>query len=200
MKATAWRELGEKRKMRRPAGDTEPAGELAEEMAVGVSLDGVDLAETRRSPLTVVDSVFRRCDLSAAVWQGVSLRQVELLDCRALGLRLSVDLGQDVYLENCRLDSATLRIARVRGLVVFSGCTFVDAVVGGDLSSVVFTDCDFDRAEFAATAAVGCDLRGSRLGGARGLLTLRGARITTDQAVAAALRLASEAGFTVEET
>jgi uncharacterized protein YjbI with pentapeptide repeats len=196
---SAWRELGEKRRLRRPAGGTEPADELAEEMAVGVELDGVDLAETRRSPLTLVDSVLRRCDLSAAVWQSVTLRQVELLDCRALGLRLSVDLGQDVYLRGCRLDSATLRISRVRGLVVFDECTFADAVVGGDLSAVVFTGCSFDGAEFAATAAAGCDLRGSRLGAARGLLTLRGARVTADQAVSFAPRLASEAGLTVEE-
>jgi uncharacterized protein YjbI with pentapeptide repeats len=194
----AWRELGEKRRLRRPAGEFEPAAELAEEMAVGVALDGVDLAETRRSPLTLVDSVLRRCDLSAAVWQGVTMRQVELLDCRALGLRLSVDLAQDVYVESGRLDASTLRISRVRGLVVFDGCTFTDAVVGGDLSAVVFTGCSFDGAEFAATDADGCDLRGSRLGGARGLLTLRGARITADQAVAVAPRLASEAGLSVE--
>jgi uncharacterized protein YjbI with pentapeptide repeats len=195
---STWRELGEKRRLRRPSGEFEPAAELPEDMAVGVTLDGVDLAETRRTPLTLVDSVLRRCDLSAAVWQSVTMRQVELLECRALGLRLSVDLGQDVYVEGGRFDSATLRIIRVRGLVVFDGCTFTDAMVGGDLSAVVFTGCTFDGAEFAATAANGCDLRGSRLGGARGLLTLRGARITADQAVAAAPRLASEAGLAVE--
>lgn len=197
--AALWRELGEKRRLRRPAGDAEPEETLAEEMAVGVALDGVDLAESRRAPLTIVDSVLRRCDLSAAVWQQVTLRQVELLECRALGLRLSVDLGQDVYLQDCRFDAATLRISRVRGLIVFDGCTFADAVVGGDLSSVVFSGCSFDGAEFAATAAEGCDLRGSRLGLARGLLTLRGARVTSDQAVSFAPRLASEAGLTVEE-
>ena len=186
--------------MRRPSGGTEPADELAEEMAIGVEYDGLDLAETRRSPLSLVDSVLRRCDLSAAIWQAVTLRQVELFDCRALGLRLSVDLAQDVYLESCRFDAATLRISRVRGLVVFDGCTFTDAVVAGDLSAVVFTGCTFAGGEFAATAADGCDLRGSRLGEARGLLTLRGARVTTDQAVAFAPRLASEAGFTVEES
>ena len=169
-------------------------------MAVGVGLDGLDLGGSRRSPLTLVDSVLRRCELSAAVWQGVTMRQVELLDCRARGWRLSVDLAQDVYLRGCRLDSATLRISRVRGLVVFSECVFTDAVVAGDLSSVVFLDCGFDNAEFAASAAAGCDLRSSRLAGARGLLTLRGARITTDQTVTIAPRLASEAGFTIDET
>ena len=141
---TAWRELGEKRRLRRPSGGAEPAEILPEEMAIGVALDGADLAETRRSPLTLVDSVLRRCDLSAAVWQAVTMRQVELLDCRALGLRLSVDLGQDVYVAGGRLDSATLRISRVRGLVVFDGCTFTEAMIGGDLSAVVFTGCTFE--------------------------------------------------------
>jgi uncharacterized protein YjbI with pentapeptide repeats len=197
--AAPWRELGEKRRMRRPSGGTEAADELAEEMVVGVGFDGLDLSGSRRSPLSLIDSVLRRCDLSAAVWQGMTMRQVELLDCRALGMRLSVDLAQDVYLEGCRFDAATLRITRVRGLVVFAGCTFTDAVVAGDLSAVVFSDCSFAGGEFAATAADGCDLRGSRLGEARGLLTLRGARVTLDQAVAFAPRLASEAGFTVEE-
>jgi uncharacterized protein YjbI with pentapeptide repeats len=194
----AWRQLSEKRRLRRPSGATEPTASLPEEMAVGIALDGADLAETRRSPLTLVDSVLRRCDLSAAVWQGVTLRQVELLDCRALGLRLSVDLGQDLYVESGRFDSATLRISRVRGLVVFDGCTFSEAMIGGDLSAVVFTGCTFDGAEFAATAAAGCDLRDSRLGGARGLATLRGARVTADQTVTIAPRLAAELGLTVE--
>jgi len=195
---TAWRELGEKRRLRRPSGGAEPAETLPEEMAIGVALDGADLAETRRSPLTLVDSVLRRCDLSAAVWQAVTMRQVELLDCRALGLRLSVDLGQDVYVAGGRFDSATLRISRVRGLVVFDGCTFTEAMIGGDLSAVVFTGCTFEGAEFAATAAAGCDLRESRLGGARGLATLRGARVTADQTLTVAPRLAAELGLTVE--
>jgi uncharacterized protein YjbI with pentapeptide repeats len=198
-RGTAWRELGDGRRLRRPAGGTEEADELADELAAGVELDGADLAESRREPLTVVDSVLRRCDLSAAVWQQVTVRQTELLDCRALGLRLSVDLAQDVYVEGCRFDSAVLRVERVRGLVVFAGCSFAEAVLCGDLSAVVFADCTFAGAEFAATAAEGCDLRGSRLAGARGLLTLRGARVTADQTLAVAARLAVEAGLTVEE-
>ena len=198
-RAAAWRELGDGRRLRRPASGTEVEDELAAELAVAVQLDGIDLAETRRAPLTIVDSVLRRCDLSAAVWQQVTLRQTELLDCRALGLRLSVDLAQDGYAEGCRFDHAVLRVGRVRGLLVFAGCDFTEAVVGGDLSAVVFTDCTFAGAEFAATAADGCDLRGSRLAGARGLLTLRGARVTADQTLAVAARLAAEAGLAVTD-
>lgn len=195
--AAAWRPVGDKR-MRRPSGGTEEAHDLPDDLAAGLALDGVDLSGTRHHPLTLVDSVLRRCDLTAAVWQAVTLRQVEVLDCRARALRLSVDLAQDAYLSGCRFDQATLRIERVRGLVVFDGCEFAGAVVGGDLPSVVFADCGFDDAEFAATKADGCDLRSSRLATARGLLTLRGARITHDQTVAIAPRLAAESGFTIE--
>lgn len=197
-RAEAWRHLPAGR-LRRPAGATEAVPDLPDELAAGVELGGVDLAGSRRGPLTVVDSVLRRCDLSAAVWQEVTLRQVELLDCRALGLRLSVDLAQDVYVSGCRLDHAVLRVGRVRGLLVFADCVFTEAVVGGDLSSVVFAGCRFAGAEFAATGADGCDLRDSDLAGSRGLLTLRGARVTAGQTVAIAPRLAAEAGLAVEE-
>jgi len=195
----AWRDVGDGRRLRRPAGGLEPAEDLPDDLAAGVELDGADLGETRRAPLTLVDSVLRRCNLSAAVWQQVTVRQTELLDARALGLRLSVDLAQDLYVSGCRFRDAVVRVQRVRGLAVFAGCDFTDAVISGDLSAMVFTDCTFTGAEFAATDADGCDLRGSRLAGSRGLLTLRGARVTTDQTVAVAARLATEAGLSVEE-
>lgn len=196
--APGWREVGGRR-LRRPAGTPEPVEELPEELAAGVVLDGVDLAGSRRRPLTVVDSVLRRCELTAAVWQQVTLRQAELLDCRGLGLRLSLDLAQDGYVEGCRLDQSVLHVERTRRVLAFAGCSFAEAVLSGDLSGVVFVDCAFAGAEFAAARAEGCDLRGSRLGGARGLLTLRGARVTEDQTVAVASRLAAEAGLTVEQ-
>ena len=47
-------------------------------------------------------------------------------------------------------------------------------------------------------AAAGFDLRGSRLAGSRGLLTLRGARITLEQTLTIADRLATEAGLTLD--
>lgn len=198
-RTSAWRELADGQRLRRPAGALEPTDELPDELLTGGELQSLDLGGSRRRPLTLVDTVLRRCDLTAALWDQVTLRQVELLDCRALGLRASLEMAQDVYVSGCRFDSATLRVERVRGLLVFTGCTFTEAVLGGDLSAVVFSDCSFDGADFAASAATGCDLRGSRLDGARGLLTLRGARVTVDQTVTMAPRLALEAGFTVED-
>lgn len=199
-RATAgWRTLEDGRRLRRPTGTPEPEDELPDELAAGLELDGVDLAGSRRDRLSLVDCVLRRCELTAAVWQQVTVRQTELVDCRALGLRLSVDLAQDLWVSGCRFDQSVLHLDRARGLVVFTGCTFAEAELSGDLSRVVAVDCDFDGAEFAASAADGLDLRGSRLAGARGLLTLRGAQVTVEQAVTVAARLATEAGLTVEE-
>jgi hypothetical protein len=62
---------------------------------------------------------------------------------------------------------------------------------------VVFADCDFIETEFRATRAAGCDLRSSRFAGARGLLSLRGATISPDQAVAVSGLIAAEAGLVV---
>jgi len=56
-----------------------------------------------------------------------------------------------------------------------------------------------DGAEFALSAATGCDLRTSRLAAARGLLTLRGARVSADQAAGMGPSLATEAGLALEE-
>jgi uncharacterized protein YjbI with pentapeptide repeats len=120
------------------------------------------------------------------------------LRCRGIGLRLTVKHAGDVYAYDSRLDYAVVEVGRVKGLAVFDGCSFREAVISGDLSGVVFSDCDLTGTEFAASRAQGCDLRGSRLGAARGLLSLRGAKISADQAVDVADALAAEAGLVVE--
>ncbi|MFI6031379.1 pentapeptide repeat-containing protein [Amycolatopsis magusensis] len=60
---------------------------------------------------------------------------------------------------------------------------------------MLFTDCNLTGAEFQATKAGGCDLRGSELTGARGLLTLRGATLDAGQAASAAAAIVTDAGL-----
>ena len=72
---TAWRVLDEKRKLRRPSGELEPAHELGEDFSAALTLDGADLTGSRRERMTLVDCVLRRCDLTAAVWQQLTVRQ-----------------------------------------------------------------------------------------------------------------------------
>ncbi|MGH3867609.1 MAG: pentapeptide repeat-containing protein [Pseudonocardiaceae bacterium] len=147
----------------------------------------------------VVHSVVRRVDLSNASVQRVTARRVEMLRCRMIGLRLSIEQASDLYVEGCRLDFAVIHIEKVKGVAAFIGCSFRETVISGCLSGVVFLDCDFADTEFEAVSAKGCDLRMSRLAGARGMLSLRGALITAEQAVSVADRLAVEAGLIVRD-
>jgi len=169
-------------------------GEIARSLVSEVSL-----ANARLDRLTLSDVVFEGVDLSNAAIRELSARRVEVLRCRAIGLGVSIASASDLYVENARFDYASLTVERVKGAAVFSGCSFRETVFSGDLSRLTFVDCDFTETEFAATGAAGCDLRGSRLSGVRGLLTLRGAKITAEQAVSIAGILAAESGLSVVE-
>lgn len=216
-----FREFGDKRAIQRPVIDAdelqtiEPAPD--DELALAAArVDGTDLADvdgegeversilsavdlsgSRLRPLTLADVELSGADVSNALWSQTIARRVEVVSCRATGWRLSLDLALDVYVADTRLDYAAVKINRVKGFLVFERCSFADAQLGGDLSRVLFVDCDLAGAEFTATAARDCDLRTSRLAGARGVASLRGALVTTEQVIAVADQLAREAGLQI---
>ncbi|WP_370949314.1 pentapeptide repeat-containing protein [Amycolatopsis sp. cg5] len=160
-------------------------------------VESVKLAGARLAPLTLSDVTVRNVDLSNAVLSDTTARRAEFTKCRAIGLNLGLVHAADLYVEATQFDYASVRFGKVKNSAVFVGCTFREAVLSGDLSNVVFADCDFAGAEFEAIRAGACDLRGSRLAGARGLLTLRGALITTEQALSVATTLAVESGLSI---
>jgi uncharacterized protein YjbI with pentapeptide repeats len=166
------------------------SGEVAESL-----LDGASMADSRLDPLTLTDVRIRRGDLSNAVWEHLTARRVAVEGCRSVGWRVIVDFAEDLLVEGCRWDHGGIFVTRTRGAVVFRDCTFAGTTLRGDLSRVWFDSCDLAGAEFNASGAAGCDLRTSRLAGAGGLLTLRGARIGSDQLFDIAGLLAVEAGF-----
>jgi uncharacterized protein YjbI with pentapeptide repeats len=159
----------------------------------------VNLAEARLGSLSLSDVAFEDTDLSNAVLPETTVRRVELVRCRGIGVQLSLVQATDLYVQDSQFDYATIRIAKVKNPAVFSGCSFRETLFVGDLSNVVFTECEFTGAEFEATRATDCDLRGSRLAGVRGLLSLRGAKITHEQALSVATTIATESGFTVTD-
>lgn len=173
------------------------AGAVGDGTIEGSVLRQVDLSEVKLGPLTMVDVVLRGVELSNASLQQVVVRRVELQACRAIGLKLSVELGTDLLVEDCRLDYASVHLEKVKGIAAFVGCSFREATISGDLSNTVFADCDFTETEFRVARAKECDLRTSRLDSARGLLSLRGAMISPEQAVAASTMIAAEAGLIV---
>jgi uncharacterized protein YjbI with pentapeptide repeats len=167
-----------------------------------VVVDGADFSGSRLERLELVDVVLRGADLAGARWDEVVVRRVTVESCRTIGWRLNCDLAEDMLVTDCRWDTGALHLTRRRtgaGSIHFRDCSFVGTTLRGDLSGVVFDGCDLAGAEFGATAAKGCDLRTSRLAGALGLLSLRGALITAEQAIGLADAFAAEIGFELRE-
>lgn len=164
-----------------------------------VLVTGVDLSGARLAPLMLSDVAFDDVDMSNAALPDTTLRRVEFVNCRGIGLQVAVKQATDFYAEQCRFDYATIRIDKVKNAAVFSGCSFRETVFVGDLSNVVFADCELNATEFEVSRAMDCDLRSSRLTDVRGLLRLRGAKITTEQAVSVAQLIATESGLSVDD-
>lgn len=157
----------------------------------------VDLSDSRLAPVELSDVRFEGVNLSNAVLSGATARRTEFLRCQAIGLRGTFTQVSDVYAEDCRFDYATIRFEQVKNAVVFRRCSFREAVFAGDLSNVVFDECELNQVEFDAVRAAGCDFTTSRLSEVSGLLTLRGARIDAVQASFLGAQLAKEAGLSV---
>ncbi len=173
-------------------------GLITEGTIAGSIIRNADLSTAKLGPLTLSNVELHQVDLSNASMQRLTIRRSRWRTCRAIGLRLSIDHASDLSIEDCRLDYATIRLERMKGSAVFTRCSFREATISGDLSNTRFVDCDFVETEFRATRAAKCDLRSSRLASARGLLSLREATISSEQAVAVSLLIAAEAGLIVD--
>jgi len=215
-----FRKIDDKRSMRRPLWETErlqplteppePDFELSELLVDGLewtdahadgSLDqsllrGVDLSGTVLSPFEVVDATIERSVLSNGRWERATARRLEITDSKLVGWQAQFALAQDVYIADCQADFAGISIGTAKGPMVFERCRFMNATFVGDFSKTVFIDCKFPGADFSRVAnAKGCDFRRAELSGITGLMSLRGALITADQAVEIAGELAIAAGF-----
>ncbi|MBX6388399.1 MAG: pentapeptide repeat-containing protein [Frankia sp.] len=160
-------------------------------------LDGVTLSGARLGPLDLSDVVVDGSDLSNSTWTDVTARRVEFQACRATGWHVAFARLEDVAFLDCRLDFASMAVARTAGRVYFEGCTFRNASLAGRLDGFIFAGSKLDGVSFDASSAVGCDLQDARLYGARGLLTLRGARISKEQLADMAVDVMGELGIEV---
>jgi uncharacterized protein YjbI with pentapeptide repeats len=168
------------------------SGTLFESMVTSSSLTG-----TQFSKVEARNVVIESTDLLNASWTLSSPQVVHLFRCRGIGFRFSLRSASDVLAEDCNFELSKLHVENRKGTIVFVGCSFRDAVIIGDISGVVFADCDLSGVEFNTCRALACDLRSSSLTGARGLTLLRGAIITEQQAELVSANLARECGLRV---
>ncbi len=181
------------------ANDIDQSGVVGRGSLHHVRVSRSSLAKSRLSDLELMDVALRNVAVANASWEPVTARRVEILNCQAVGFQLGIVKAEDLYFEECRLDYARLNIEQRRGPIVFHRCVFTEAILDGDLSGVVFSECELKGAEFRANRAANCDLTSSRLTGASGLLTLVGAEITEEQAMLLPGQLAAEAGLVITE-
>ena len=179
------------------ADDVDQADAVGQGALQNVVVARSNLTGSRITGLELIDVALNNVVVANAAWEKVTARRVEVLNCQATGLQLGLVKAEDLYFEDCKLDYSRLEVDQRRGVIAFHRCTFTEALLDGDLSGVVFSECEFKGAEFRARRAANCDLTSSRLSGAAGLLTLVGAKITEEQAMTVSGQLATEAGLVI---
>jgi uncharacterized protein YjbI with pentapeptide repeats len=176
------------------------AGQIAEDLDItgcrltGSCFSGAELVRAR-----VSDTVFERCDLSAAVLAGAVLRRVEIVDCRLSGVDLSGAQLNDVRFRECRLVGANLRMtsgSRVR----FEGCDLSSAdLYAARLPGVCLFDSDLAGAELSQATLTGARLHGSTFESLRGAAALSGTTIGSAQVLPVALAVLGVLAITIDD-
>jgi uncharacterized protein YjbI with pentapeptide repeats len=176
------------------------SGKVAEDLEVSgcrlrsASFSGVELVRARLS-----DTVFERCDLSAAVLCRVLLTRVEFDDCRLSGADLSGAHLQDVLFRECRMVDANLRMA-VGARVRFDGCNLAGAdLYAAQLPGACFFDSDLTGTELSQASLAGARLHGSTLGALKGVAALRGTTVSSAQVMAVALQVLGVLEITIDD-
>ena len=177
---------------------TEVAQIVADAQLHEVIWTNAQLVGRRFTELVCVDVRFVRCDLAGVLFEDCQFTRVLFESCRMSGAVLAGATLQEVELVDCVADSADFRMAHVRRSTArrttlreadFYGCGLVD---------VRLATCDLTGASFQTARVDRLDLRGSTVDGLRGVDSLGGARITTDQVGTLGASLIGSLGFHIE--
>jgi uncharacterized protein YjbI with pentapeptide repeats len=128
-----------------------------------------------------------------------SARRVEFIRCRFTGAELAEATISDARFDDCRLDLAGLRHAKLER-VTFRDCPMSECDLhGAVLKDVVFERCELREAVFSTARLERVELRGCDLTAIRGAEALRGARMPWNDVLANAALFASVVGIEIVE-
>jgi uncharacterized protein YjbI with pentapeptide repeats len=160
---------------------------------------GGRLAGVRFTGLECRDVEFVHCDLSGARLEEAVLTRVAFIDCRLTGTAFDGAQLTDVRITDSTADLAGLRMAKARFLLVentsLHGADFYEF----DGEHCALLGCDLAEATFDAARLRETDLHRSSVDDVRGVLSLRGTRISPDQIVPLATGLLDALGIQVTE-
>ena len=174
------------------------AGPMEMVEIVGCEVVGLRILSTGHGVLRLRDSRLRRCDL-------VGLRSVEtvvrctLADSKLSGSTFAEARLSHVVFTACVFPQSNWRSTRLRH-VVFRDCDLREGDFGSaELEGVMFERCDLAQARFNRARLTNVDLRSSAIDTVIAPSSLRGATISTDQALGLAGALAADIGFIVND-
>lgn len=140
-----------------------------------VRLDRVDVSGSRLEHLRIVDGSLGGCNLANLYGRGTHMQRVNIENSRLTGIDLTEGALSDVTIRDCRIDLASLGVARLQR-VTFEDCLLAQTdFLEAQLDAVRFHRCDLTRADFRGARLKRCEFRGSNLTGLEGVENLRGA-------------------------
>jgi len=159
----------------------------------------VNLSGSRLRRGRIRDVRFERCDLANLRALDSSFVRVAIAASRMTGLSWLDDHLREVTFDGCGIDLSSFR-ATTFDNVVFAGCRMQQADFGdADLRGARFEGCDLSGAQFSGAKMTGTRFARCDLAGIAGVTSMRGAVITSTDAVALALTLAGALGITIED-
>ncbi len=159
----------------------------------------VNLSQGKLRRVLIRDVRYERCDLANLRALDSSLTRVALLASRMTGLSLLDDDLRDVRFESCRIDLSSFRMSKLDD-VLFTGCRMEQAdFTEADLRGARFEDCDLTGAQFSGARMTGTRFARCDLTGITGVTSMRGAVVTSADAVTLAYILAGALGITIED-
>lgn len=155
-------------------------------------LERLLLIEARLEKFSMTDVEVRACDFSAAHCTESSLIRVHITGGRMTGTDLSRSAIKDVIFEDCKLDMANFRFAKLTR-VQFINCQMSETdFQAAELQQVGFQDSRLEKVEFGQCKLKEVDARSSDLLDIRGWQSLKGLGIDSTQLVMIAPQLAAE--------
>jgi uncharacterized protein YjbI with pentapeptide repeats len=156
-----------------------------------------DARSTPIEPGDLLDVVAVDLDWANERVPRLSVERVELRRCRLTGIELAESKLRDVTFDECRIDLAGLRHARLER-VVFRDCRMSECdLYGASLTDVLFERCELREATFSPASLERVELRGCDLAGLRGADALRGARMPWHDVIENAALFAGMAGIEI---
>jgi uncharacterized protein YjbI with pentapeptide repeats len=125
----------------------------------------------------LLDAVVTDADWANERAQRWAAQRVEFRRCRLTGMELAEATIRDVTFEECRIDLAGIRHAKLER-VAFRDCRMSECdLYGSALKDVLFERCELREATFSTCSIQRVEFRRCDLAGARGADALRGARM-----------------------